>query len=260
MKRDSIIVLAWPQTPAKAIGRWYDTITELTGFLKNGYYSAGHAACVLVDHANSKLNYFDFGRYHMPQKYGRARSMETDPALTIKTKAVFSESGEILNIHDILKELKNNEVCHGKGPLYASVLRNIDYTKAIHYAKSVQQADMVPYGPYIGSGTNCSRFIVSVLKASSPRRKIKFRLSASLLLTPLTKANVLAVSQSYFKVTDNSIDQYQVSIVDLLKNYMLPLFHFQSLWKKEKNRANNQNNIELEYVIRDETISIINNQ
>jgi hypothetical protein len=261
MKKDSIIVLAWPQTPAKAIGRWYDAITELTGFLKNGYYSAGHAACVLINHANKDLRYFDFGRYHMPQKYGRARSMETDPALRIKTKPSFSEIGEIKNIQDILIELKANKACHGEGPLYASVLENVSFSKAFNYARSVQNEDAVPYGPYVINGTNCSRFIASVLKASLPGRRIKFRLSASLLLTPLTKANVLAVSQYYFKVTDNSIEQLPVTVVDLLQNFMLPLFQFQSfLWKKKKTSSNNQNTIELDYLINEEKMSIINNQ
>ena len=227
MLKDSIIILAWPQTPAKAIGRWYDGITKFFGFLKDGYYSAGHAAAVLVNHSTKELHYFDFGRYHMPSKFGRARDHETDPGLLIKTKLILSDDQKILNIKEILNELNQNKNFHGKGPLYASILEQVSFNSAYNYAKSIQNKDAVPYGPYEYRGTNCSRFITSIAKQSKPSRKIKFRLSASLLLTPLTKANVFACCNTYYKIQDNTVTTHLQRYKDQLKNFMLP-FYIQS--------------------------------
>ncbi len=184
MQKDSIIILAWPQTPAKAIGSWYDGITKFFGFLKDGYYSAGHAAAVIVNHSANDMHYFDFGRYHMPRELGRARDRETDPGLALKTKLILTEDNKISNIQEILLELSRNKNCHGKGPLYASVLEHVNFDSAYKYAKGIQNKDAVPYGPYEYRGTNCSRFITSIAKQSKSSRKIRFRLSASLLLTP----------------------------------------------------------------------------
>ncbi len=224
MQQDSIIILAWPQTPAKAIGRWYDGITKFFGFLKDGYYSAGHAAAVLVNHTTKELHYFDFGRYHMPSKFGRARDQETDPGLAFKTKLILSEDNKILNIKDILLELSLNKDCHGTGPLYASLLKNVSFESAYKYAKGIQNKDAVPYGPYEYRGTNCSRFITSIAKQSNPSWKIKFRLSASLLFTPLTKANVFASDNTYYRIENNTIIKHLLSYKDQLKNFMLPFY------------------------------------
>jgi len=222
IKEDSIIILAWPETPAKAIGMWYDAITNLLGFLKNGYYTAGHAAAVLVNHKLGKLHYFDFGRYHMPQKYGRARDMETDPKLRINTKPIFSVDNKLVNIEAILSELLKNEACHGKGTLYASVLENVYFKSAFSYAKGMQNKNTVPYGPYVFNGTNCSRFISSIAKKSNPKSRTKLNLSSSILFTPLTKANVFACNNVYYKVSKAKISKHRVTIKKLLNNFMLP--------------------------------------
>ena len=221
-QKDSIIILAWPQTPVKTIGRWYDGITKYFGFLKGEYYMAGHAACVLVDHSCGELHYFDFGRYHMPNNFGRARNKETDPGLNLKTKLVISDENKVLNIDEILKELSNNKDCHGEGPLYASLLKNISFKHAYDYAIGIQNNDAVHYGPYMYRGTNCSRFITSTAKRSMPTRKIKFRLSASLLFTPLTKANVFACNNVYYRVENNQISKLYLTLKDQLNNFMLP--------------------------------------
>jgi len=112
---DSIIILAWPQTPVSSVGMWYDAVPKLLGLLKNGYYKAGHAAAILVNHQTKKLHYFDFGRYHMPQKFGRVRNEQTDPQLKINLKANLSDSNKLLNINEILQFVNSNKECHGEG-------------------------------------------------------------------------------------------------------------------------------------------------
>ena len=59
------IAIAWPETYCKQSGGWYEPITQFLGINRNNYYRAGHAALVLIDIANTKCHYFDFGRYHL---------------------------------------------------------------------------------------------------------------------------------------------------------------------------------------------------
>ena len=86
MKNDFIIALAWPEGMVAAPGSWYDKIAS-----KNGKYRVGHSALALVDSSTSKIYYFDFGRYHTPDGFGRIRDIETDPDTGIKQKAKMGE-------------------------------------------------------------------------------------------------------------------------------------------------------------------------
>ncbi len=221
-QEDSIIILAWPETPARAIGRWYDYITKLLGFLKNGYYKAGHAAAVLVNHKIKELKYFDFGRYHMPQKFGRVRDEQSDPELKIHLKADISDDNKTLNIKEILISINANKECNGEGILYASILENISFEKAFRFAKNLQNSDAVDYGPYNLKGSNCSRFIASLAKAGNPERKIKFRLSFPLLFTPMPKGNVIACNSVFYLVNDKDVEQQKVTLLEMLRNFIIP--------------------------------------
>lgn len=165
-QKGSIIALAWPETKVIHEGKWYDTPMRWFGFLKDDYYTAGHAALVLVNHQTKEFKYFDFGRYHTPPKRGRVRSYDTDPELKLKTIAEI-KNGEILNIQDLLFELQCKKACHGDGKLLASVYHNIDLKKAINKAEDMQNKGAICYGPFVPQGTNCSRFVCQVTKAST---------------------------------------------------------------------------------------------
>ena len=67
----SFIPLAWPETMVVSEGKWYDHPMKWLGFVKNGHYSAGHAAFLTVGHVNGDVNYYDFGRYQTPKQHGR---------------------------------------------------------------------------------------------------------------------------------------------------------------------------------------------
>lgn len=116
------IALAWPDTFCKQAGAWYDPLMRKLNFNRNGYYQAGHSAIVLIDDRSAQCYYFDFGRYHAPYQYGRVRSAETDPDLTINTKAIINND-RVLNLQDILSEVAERKACHGTGSLHASVCR-----------------------------------------------------------------------------------------------------------------------------------------
>lgn len=187
------IAIAWPETYCKQAGSWYDPIMLRVGISKHYYYRAGHAALVLVESVSGHCYYFDFGRYHAPFQFGRVRSAATDPGLAVKTKAVISEDGtKILNFSDILLELQQNPECHGDGTIHASFIP-LDFHIAIEKSLEMQQRSPIPYGPFVFGGSNCSRFVQTVILAGKPKfwsaQKIKFLLP----FTPTPMSNVKAL-------------------------------------------------------------------
>jgi hypothetical protein len=187
------IALAWPQTYCKQPGSWYDPLTLLMGINKNHYYRAGHAALVLIECQNPTAHYFDFGRYHAPYKHGRVRSVETDHDLEIKTIPLLSDNGkQIENYYEILHELQINPACHGEGELHASYCP-VDFNKALAKARQMQKAGPILYGPFHIKGSNCSRFVNTIILAGNPHFRHWFGLKYRLPLTPTPISNVKAL-------------------------------------------------------------------
>lgn len=187
------IVLAWPETLCKQAGAWYDTPLKWLGINKSNYYKVGHAAIVLVDNQNGACHYFDFGRYHSPYQHGRVRSAYTDHDLKMKTKAFVSAEGTLENYNEILLELFNNESCHGSGKLHASYCL-VNFDLAYAKANALQLISPIPYGPFLAKGTNCSRFVNSVLLAGKPNWYYRFVLSNPKTLSPTPIGNVKCLS------------------------------------------------------------------
>tara|TARA_Y100000746_G_scaffold172283_1_gene149579 strand:- start:432 stop:1085 length:654 start_codon:yes stop_codon:yes gene_type:complete len=198
MQNDFIIVLAWPEGMVTRAGAWYDFL-----FAKNGKYRVGHSALVLVQRKSGKLCYFDFGRYHSPKHYGRVRDINTDRDVAIKNNANI-ENNNIVNLKDILIEIKNNESFHGEGTLYASILNDVSFEKAYKYAKETQNKGLIPYGPFVYKGTNCSRFVASVMRSSSPTYIKNARLKFPICVSPSPKRNVGIANANFYKITENS--------------------------------------------------------
>lgn len=190
MRNGFAIAIAWPETLCKQPGSWYDAPMQWIGVNKDNYYKVGHAAVVLIN-ASGKCHYFDFGRYHAPFQYGRVRDAETDHDLEIKTQAVVRED-EVVNFSEILSELYFNSSCHGSGTLHASYCK-INFGKAHNKAKMMQRAP-IPYGPFKVNGTNCSRFVNTVILAGKPGLLYRFLLNYPKTLSPTPIGNVMALS------------------------------------------------------------------
>jgi hypothetical protein len=188
------IAIAWPETYCKQPGAWYDALLSKLGISTHHYYKVGHAALVLIDSETLKCHYFDFGRYHTPFQHGRVRSEITDPGLKINTVARLSKSeNKIENIEDILTELQLNNECHGEGTLHASYC-SIDFGKSYSKVVQIQQRGLVPYGPFIYNGSNCSRFVNKSIVAGQPDFMYCFMLKYAVLLTPTPVNNVNALA------------------------------------------------------------------
>jgi len=197
MQNDFIITLAWPEGMVKASGAWYDNILS-----QDGKYRVGHSALVLVNSTTNKVHYFDFGRYHTAEGYGRVRDIETDQDIAV-IDAEISEN-KIANIDDILLYLSQMKATHGEGKMYAAVLSNVDFKSAFNKAKGMQKKGMLPYGPLVRPGTNCSRFVAKVIIASEPSFIKKLRLKYPFCISPSPKRNV-SISNNHYYVVENGV-------------------------------------------------------
>lgn len=177
------IALAWPETYCKQTGAWYDKPANVLGIAKNHYYKVGHSAIILIHPETKESLYFDFGRYHAPMGYGRVRDKITDHELKIFTKADFTEDFILKNYQEIIDEVQKNPACHGDGQLYAGLVE-IDFSKAFQVAKEYQKKEVIYYGPFTLKGTNCSRFVRSVLYNSVLSEKLKLKLTFPRSITP----------------------------------------------------------------------------
>ena len=205
MQKDFIIVLAWPEGMVAAAGGWYDKVLS-----NNGQYRVGHSALILVNATTNELNYFDFGRYHSPFGFGRVRDLETDPDISLKSKPIIS-GNSIHNIEEILLEIFNLKATHGHGSVYASILKNIDFNKAYKKAKEIQNMGLISYGPVVLSGTNCSRFVTTIMLASKPIWLTRLRLKYPFCLSPSPKRNISIANSNYHVVSMKNYRQINKS-------------------------------------------------
>lgn len=206
----TIIALAWPDTLVVQEGKWYDLPMKWLGVLKNGYYKVGHAAFLLVNHKNGEVHYFDFGRYHTPYQYGRVRDKYTDPDVEVKLTAKLVND-EIANLDEILLERYNNKSCHGEGRLTAAVVKNVCFNKAYQKAKELQEREAIPYGPFVISGSTCSRLVVQVVYEATNNLLTKFLIKVpyTISATPRSNNKVLNEHNYYYQVNNGKIETYR---------------------------------------------------
>lgn len=209
MQNSLAIALAWPETRCKQTGAWYDKPAELLGISKNHYYKVGHSAIVLIDPNTKKCLYFDFGRYHAPFGYGRVRDEVTDHELQITTTANLTKNLNLLNYQDIIDEIQVNPACHGDGQLFAGLVK-INFEKSFKLAKSYQQEGEIKYGPFDITGTNCSRFVRSILfnNVSSSVLKLKLTLPWTLSPTPIgVVKNLNSLRKANYSLSNSTTEQ-----------------------------------------------------
>tara|TARA_B110000046_G_scaffold71613_1_gene79501 strand:+ start:1160 stop:1819 length:660 start_codon:yes stop_codon:yes gene_type:complete len=206
------LVLAWPETKCKQAGAWYDYPLQLMNLNKNGYYKIGHAAIVLIDDHTKKCNYFDFGRYHAPHGFGRFRSKETDHDLGLQTTAEYDENYNILNVQEILAEIYPNKSTHGSGEIIGSLVR-INHQTAMDQVFEMQAKDFMPYGPFIGEGINCSRFVRTVILAGEPSIWEYLKFKFPLTISPSPRWNLTATNSSLYSVGKKEEKQIIMNVI-----------------------------------------------
>ncbi len=216
--KGTIIPLAWPDTPVIQEGKWYDGIMRTLGFIKDGFYKAGHAALVLVNHETKEFHYFDFGRYQTPKKHGRVRDSFTDPDLTLYTKPIIKDN-KIENVEELMRELAQLEATHGEGRLIASTIFVNDLNKAFEKAKTMQNHGAIIYGPLNLDGTNCSRFVAQTAKASNLGwlKNILIRIPYTVTHTTITNVKLINDKRYYYELKEGVLTKRLNILYPLIK-------------------------------------------
>lgn len=186
------LVLCWPEKKCLRAYSWYDHLMKLTGVMKNDVYAVGHSAIVLVN-ADGDCHYFDFGRYGTPIAFGRVRDDISDPFLTIDVKADIKH-GRITNIDAILDNIQQIEETECDGKLMTAALP-VDFKAAYNQAKQLQDKGLVPYGPFILKGTNCSRFVRNLMMNGrlTPVQKLKLKYPYMITPSPLYLVKTIGI-------------------------------------------------------------------
>ena len=220
----TIIALAWPDTKVVCEGKWYDEPMRWVGAIKDGKYTAGHAAFILIDNHTGNIKYFDFGRYHTPIKYGRVRSKLTDPDIEMKHKAIIQD-GVLTNLEEILIERYCNKACHGDGRLTAAIVKNIDYAKALNKVMLMQEREAIYYGPFEFGGTTCSRLVAQTVLTSTSNWLTKL-----MVIFPYT---VSSTPRSNNKVLNDCCHYYEVNNAEITM-MKSKFFWFKSVFKTRR--------------------------
>lgn len=212
-KNTAIISLAWPFLTARSPERFWRFLRRI-GIMKNLNVRVGHAAILVL--RNNEILYYDLGRYISPLGYGRVRSKETDPKLTITTIPSWDEKGELENISTIFEELEvKKKATHGDGPVYASITYNTDIKKVVSYLKTLQKEGFQKYGAIKKSKTNCGKVVAKAILEGLDKNSTMFkRLNNPNTYSQTPYFNVLAASSSGdFVIWENGIEKWEKAVI-----------------------------------------------
>ena len=229
-KNTAIITLAWPFVIARGPEKLWGFLKKI-GIMKNLNFRIGHAAMLVAK--NNELFYYDLGRYISPLGYGRVRSMETEPKLTITTIPTWNEMGELENIAAIFQELEaKKKATHGDGPMYASITYDADIDKTLTYLKFLQKEGFQKYGSLKKNKMNCGKVVAkAILQGLDPKSKMYKTLNNPITYSQTPYFNVLAASSSgSFLIYENGKGEWKKeetihALKDLWKKSMESFFN-----------------------------------
>ncbi|MGN5954485.1 DUF6695 family protein [Sphingobacterium lactis] len=165
---DLAIILTWPDATIRGDEKWMMFFKQI-GIVKNLNFKVGHTGVVLVKRATGEMYFYDFGRYITPRGYGRARSKDSDPRLSIGVKAIFQDN-KISNLPEILDHFEAMKpAMYGEGRLFFNIAEDINFESAKAYGDACVLQGTYPYGAVARNNNNCSRFITRMLMKSSSR-------------------------------------------------------------------------------------------
>lgn len=235
MNKNSIIIpLSYPDTLIKQAKTKGGKFMEI--FSNKGVFKIGHSALLLIKFNDAKIQYFDFGRYICPYKYGRVRNEFHDCELEIPIKAKW-KNGKIVNKEEILIYIeKISHLTHGDGKLIASFSTKINYDIAYDHIQNLINKGMIVYDIFGKTTTNCSRFVADTIYKSTSSKRIKFRINILRIITPSPLGVVISsANSSIYKVMAGKIEtisrRYRVS---MLKDFIIKNYDINNVTSKEK--------------------------
>lgn len=216
-----IMAIGWPNTWSKGAEKIF-TWSYNNGIIKDRYFKVGHAAMCLIHKETKEVLYFDFGRYTCDKGQGRARGKNTDPKLTIQTKATFDAQGKVTNLQEIVNDLFNIVAyTHGEGVIYFSMYDKMNFEKTIQFIDNIQQQGSVRYTTFSPNSTNCSRFVAGAIMAGGTnwKDKVKLFFTPTLRASPVgTVVDVGYQSNVYRQENINSpLENFSMKRADYIK-------------------------------------------
>jgi hypothetical protein len=97
--------------------------------------------------------------------------------------------------------LANRKACHGDGTLYAAVTK-INFSAAMEKALEMQKKSPIPYGPFTYGGSNCSRFVNTVIRSGNPSLGALIQLNYPYSLSPTPIGNVRSLGKVHKIIQD----------------------------------------------------------
>jgi hypothetical protein len=211
--RASLLILGWPETLVAMIPRWYAGPLALTGIVRGGMIRAGHAAATLIDHETGELDYSDFGRYMTPEGMGRTRTRRTDPEVELPLRANILPDGSIRNLEEILLTLGGrSHITHGTGPLYASLVADIDTTAAQAFTDRMNLGGSMHYDPFKPTSSNCARYVYDLALAAMPTPERKTQLARNSILTPSPLGTVMfGADDDVWRIEHGQVNRFEAA-------------------------------------------------
>ncbi|OOG17572.1 hypothetical protein BWD42_15410 [Sphingobacterium sp. CZ-UAM] len=202
--QDLAMILAWPDATIRGDEAWMMFFKKI-GFVKNLNFKVGHTGIILIERNTGELHFYDFGRYIAPRGYGRARSKDSDPKLTIKTKAQI-DGDHIVNLLEIVQFFEEiKDAMQGVGDLYFSIVQGIDFYSGKTFADQWVHRGSYPYGAVALNANNCSRFIARLLLHASRRfhfwHSINF--PETIKASPMSNLVNASPNRSIYKYTES---------------------------------------------------------
>lgn len=220
---DHLIIIAFPDFYIHYHPVWHRVVWKFLGFTEGNTIRAGHNCAILVDGDSGGLEYYDFGRYDVPDGYGRARTAQSDPQLALPIKANNGE-GKITNLEDIMEQFYDMDYTHhSAGPMYYKVLPSISRAKVKSFVHDTQARGFVDYDIFRKGALNCSRYIGELVKAVLPQDRIttflKHICPSPTPMDTLINGDVHLATMRYDGETHST---HQLSPWDGIKYYLRP--------------------------------------
>lgn len=216
---DFAIILTWPDATIRGDEKWMMFFKNI-GFVKNLNFKVGHTGVILINHKDSSLLFYDFGRYITPRGFGRARSQASDPLLQIDIKAKIVDR-KIQNIEEIANYLEHKkDPMYGEGRLFFSVVEGLNFDAAKEYGDACVTEGTYPYGAFARNNNNCSRFITRMLMIASQKYHFwhPINLPETLKSSPISNlVNTSSTRMIYSFTPEQGLSQFRMN-------------RFQSFW------------------------------
>ncbi len=218
--KDILAIIAFPDFYIYYPDSWHRKISKRLGITNGNAVLAGHSCVLSIEASSGRIQYFDFGRYDVPDGYGRARSNNTDPLLSLDKKAVFYNN-KLQNLEEILYDFYTKDtIHHAAGPMFVQCIHNVNHAHIDAFVLDWIQKGFVQYDIFGRNASNCSRFVAKLISTVvHPKRLTSYFKRFCPSHTPLDNIAALKESPLCMVVNDNGIRERRLTALDAIGYY-----------------------------------------